>query len=264
MDRVSRGTEPFVICGKRSVLEALSSQRAYAIRRLLISARLEDELVKRIIGKAKQRQVVIEDTDLKELEMLAGPLMSSQGVALVLSEPPPEVTLESHIKAAAGRQSDLILALDEVADHQNIGAMVRAAVCFGVKLIIAPKDRSAPLVHPAVWRVSQGACEHVDFATVNNLGQAIRQIKEANWWVAGADAGASSVDVTGVKDLPKKLCLVMGSEDVGLRRLTRELCDFLWRIPHVTPGGLDSLNVSYAAAILLWEIGRKPPNKQGG
>jgi 23S rRNA (guanosine2251-2'-O)-methyltransferase len=147
----------------------------------------------------------------------------------------------------------LLLALDGVQDPHNLGACLRTADAAGVHAVLVPRDRSAPL-SPAARRAAAGAAETVPFFRLTNLARMLRTLKEAGLWVVGtaADAPRSLYET----DLAAAgLVLVLGGEARGLRRLTREYCDFLVRIPMA--GRVESLNVSVAAGVSLFEIRRQ-------
>jgi 23S rRNA (guanosine2251-2'-O)-methyltransferase len=144
-----------------------------------------------------------------------------------------------------------VLVLDGITDPHNLGAILRSADQFGVDLVILPSRRAARL-NDTVLRTSAGAATEVPIVTVSNLNRALLDLKEAGFWVYGADIGGENVvasDVTG------RVALVLGSEGEGLGRLVRETCDVLVRIPAF--GTIDSLNVSVAAGVLLFEIRRQ-------
>jgi 23S rRNA (guanosine2251-2'-O)-methyltransferase len=142
----------------------------------------------------------------------------------------------------------LVLVLDGVSDPHNLGACLRTADAAGATAVVAPRDRAAGLT-PAVRKVAAGAAETVPFAQVTNLARALRDLQSAGLWIAGTaedgDRELFAADLTG------PLALVMGSEGRGLRRLTRECCDFTLRLP--MQGTVGSLNVSVAAGIVLYE-----------
>jgi 23S rRNA (guanosine2251-2'-O)-methyltransferase len=145
-----------------------------------------------------------------------------------------------------------LLILDNVQDPHNLGACLRSADAAGVHAVIVPKDRAVSLT-PAVRSVASGAAEQVPFVAVTNLSRAIDRLKDRKVWVIGAaDEAVESLYDT---DLSGSLALVMGSEGKGLRRLTREHCDSLVRIPMA--GSVESLNVSVAAGICLFEAVRQ-------
>ena len=146
----------------------------------------------------------------------------------------------------------LILLLDGVQDPHNLGACLRTAEAAGVHAVIIPKDRSAGIT-AVVRKTSAGASEIVPVFQVTNLARVIRSLKERGIWLAGTDDGsAASIYET---DLTGPLALVMGNEGQGMRRLTRELCDHLVRIPMA--GTIESLNVSVATGVGLYEIRRQ-------
>jgi 23S rRNA (guanosine2251-2'-O)-methyltransferase len=146
----------------------------------------------------------------------------------------------------------LILVLDGVSDPHNLGACLRTADAAGATAVVAPRDRAAGL-SPAVRKVAAGAAETVPFAQVTNLARALRDMKEAGLWIAGT-AGDGEQELFAA-DLSGPLALVFGSEGKGLRRLTRESCDFTLRLP--MHGAVASLNVSVAAGIALYEALRQ-------
>jgi 23S rRNA (guanosine2251-2'-O)-methyltransferase len=148
----------------------------------------------------------------------------------------------------------LLLILDTVQDPHNLGACLRTADAVGVDAVIAPKDRSVGLTD-TVSRVACGGAERVPFAQVTNLARLIEHLKKKNIWVIGTDADVAASEDIYTADLSGPIALVMGSEGEGLRRLTRESCDRIVRIP--MKGSVESLNVSVAAGICLFEIARR-------
>lgn len=146
----------------------------------------------------------------------------------------------------------LLLVLDGVQDPHNLGACLRTAEAAGVHAVIMPKDRSVG-VTAVVRRTSAGASEIIPVVQVTNLARTLRTIKDRGIWVAGTD-DETAQDLYGI-DLTGPLALVMGSEGQGMRRLTRELCDYVVRIPMA--GAIESLNVSVAAGVCLFEVARQ-------
>ncbi len=145
-----------------------------------------------------------------------------------------------------------LLVLDGVQDPHNLGACLRSADAAGVHAIIAPKDRAVALTD-TVRKIACGAAEHLPFVMVTNLARTLNRLKEAGLWLVGTadDAKESLYDV----DLTGPLALVMGAEGKGLRRLTRECCDFLVHIPMT--GSVECLNVSVATGVCLFEAVRQ-------
>jgi 23S rRNA (guanosine2251-2'-O)-methyltransferase len=146
----------------------------------------------------------------------------------------------------------LILVLDGVTDPHNLGACMRNAAAMGVHAVIAPRDKAAGLT-PAAVKAASGATERVPFIQVTNLVRSLKRLKESGVWIVGTAAeGGESLDKV---DLVSSVALVMGAEGRGLRRLTRENCDYLAYIP--ISREQDSLNVSVAAGICLYEAMRQ-------
>jgi 23S rRNA (guanosine2251-2'-O)-methyltransferase len=149
-------------------------------------------------------------------------------------------------------QAPLLLALDGVQDPHNLGACLRSADACGALAVIVPRDRAAQL-SPAVRKVAAGAAESTPVVAVTNLVRTLKLLKEASLWVVGADAAADRD--AAAADLKGGVVLVLGSEGTGLRHLTQANCDFLVRLPQL--GAVESLNVSVAAGMLLYEAVRQ-------
>jgi 23S rRNA (guanosine2251-2'-O)-methyltransferase len=173
-----------------------------------------------------------------------------QGVAARVEAAAPARDLDD-ILADLGEPA-LLLILDGITDPHNLGACLRVADAMGVHAVIAPKDRAAGMT-PVVEKVASGAAESVPFIAVTNLARTMRELKEREIWLIGADQGAAR-DLYSVK-LEGALAWVLGAEGEGMRRLTRESCDELVRIPML--GAVESLNVSVSAGICLAETRRQ-------
>lgn len=145
-----------------------------------------------------------------------------------------------------------LLVLDGVTDPHNLGACLRSADAAGVQAVIAPKDKSAPL-NGVARKVACGAAEHVPYVRVTNLARTLRWLKQYNIWLVGA-AGEAEQTIYDA-DMTGSMALIMGAEGKGLRRLTREHCDALVKIPMA--GSVSSLNVSVATGVCLFEAGRQ-------
>ncbi len=200
-----------------------------------------------LLALARQRGVRCESRDRAELEALAGG-SRHQGVIAIAGDYP-YLGLQD-LLAAAGPGA-LLVALDQVTDPQNFGAIVRSAVAFGAAGVLTLKDRAAP-VTSAVVRASAGATERARIARVTNLARALRELREHGFQVVGLDADGE----VELRALPPPASedgrvLVIGSEGRGLRRLVREQCVFLARIE--LPGPIASLNASVAAGIAIYE-----------
>ncbi len=244
----------FPICGKRAVMEALVSKRPHNYKVLLLAkTRTQDADIEKILAIANRKSIRLQHSDSQQLDHYAPGFFNHQGVVLILAEPPQLTELETVIDRARGSKKSIIVALDSLTDHQNIGAIIRTAVVFGADAILAPRDRSAPLVNTVLWRIAQGGAEHIDLVEIVNLSRSLEEMKEAGYWVVGATAAPSAQAIHQIKNWPDKVVVVCGSESGGLRRLVAETCDLLVRIPQQKVGDLESLNVSHATAIVLWE-----------
>ena len=146
----------------------------------------------------------------------------------------------------------MLLVLDGITDPHNLGACLRVANAAGAHAVIAPKDRAAG-ISPAVSKVASGAAESTPYLMVTNLARTIEEIKKKNIWVVGADERAEKTLYEA--DLPEAIAWVLGAEGEGMRRLTRESCDLLVRVP--MRGEVRSLNVSVAAGVCLFESVRR-------
>lgn len=157
------------------------------------------------------------------------------------------------------RQSVLLLVLDEVQDPHNIGACLRTADAAGVDAVIVSKNRS-PALTPVIRNVASGGAETVPYIMVSNLARALEQIRQSNVWVIGTSGDCEQTIYNA--SAGQRLALVMGSEGKGMRRLTREACDELVSIP--MQGTVESLNISVAAAVCLYEIRRQQQTATAG
>ncbi len=239
------------LCGIHAVREALVSRaRDLAVVYLL------DESARGPLAElatlARDVRVNVEARSAAELDALAGPVRH-QGVVAVAAGDYPYIDLDALLSKARKRSpAPLIVALDEVTDPHNLGAIVRSVVALGADGVITLKDRAAP-VTSVVVRASAGATEHASIARVVNLSRALETLSLADVRTVGLDAeghaNLEAVDLTG------PVALVVGSEGSGLRRLVRERCDVLARIP--LGGPVASLNASVAAAIAIYEVTRQ-------
>jgi 23S rRNA (guanosine2251-2'-O)-methyltransferase len=216
-----------------------------------LAERREDPRVRAIEALAREHRLPVERVDTHELSRALGGV-AHQGVTADIMPLPPWREDELLSALTAAKSPPLLLALDGVQDPHNLGACLRTADACGVLAVIVPQDRAAQLT-PAARKVAVGAAETTPVVTVTNLVRTLRLLKDAGLWVVGADAGAEKA--AAQLDLKGPIVVVLGAEGAGLRRLTREHCDFLARLPRL--GAVESLNVSVAAGMLLYEALRQ-------
>ena len=217
-------------------------------REIWLAQGRRDERIAQVERLAKSLNVPLFTAPRKDLDMKA-PGLRHQGVVAYLPESSFRGEDALDVPATPDR---LLLVLEHVQDPHNLGACLRTAEAAGVNAVIIPKDRSVGLT-AVVRKVAAGAAERVPVIGVTNLARTLARLKELGYWVTGlAGEGAEnlySVDLTG------PTVIVMGAEDEGLRRLTRESCDRLVKIP--MKGKIESLNVSVATAVCLFEAVRQ-------
>ena len=230
--------------GVHPVLEALQEERRH-IRQVLISAQRRGAEVQRIIALAERRGIPVVTVERPQLHQLLGH-NAHQGV-VALAEPHiyhPWTEIVTYVTARPGPHT--ILVLDSVTDVGNFAALIRSAAAFGVHAIVLPRHAAVPLT-PAVAKRSAGAIERMSIVRVANVVRALDELKQHGFWVYGADIQA---DFTVAQMAwPERVVLVLGAESGGIRRLVRERCDGLVRIP--MHAGTNSLNVAMAGAIIL-------------
>ena len=238
-----------IIYGFNPVIEAL---RAGRVRRLRVGARA-DKRTDEVVALAKRSGVAIERTDAAALERLARGGVH-QGIVAELA-PTRDYSIQELIERAAPA-APLLIVLDGIEDPHNLGAITRTVDAAGGHGIIR-QARHAAALDGAAAKASAGAMASVPFATVVNIARALEELKEANVWTVGlAGEATESYDVV---DYTLPTAIVLGSEGEGLRRLTRDRCDRLVRIPMA--GAVESLNVSVAAGVALFEAVRQRTRK---
>ncbi len=237
------------IYGRNPVLEWLRA--GYPAEKLLVSRELGGAALQEISKLAEAGPVPVENLPRNQLAKVAGS-DNHQGVAARVTLPD-YVEVDDILAIAAQRgEAPLIALLDCIQDPHNLGAILRTAEGAGVHGLLIPKDNAAPMT-PAVFKASAGAAAHVAVARVTNLSRAMAELKKRGVWFTGADEEGSKLYTE--LDLRGPTGLVLGSEGKGLRRLVREECDFVARIP--LQGKVSSLNVSVAAALLFFEARRQ-------
>jgi 23S rRNA (guanosine2251-2'-O)-methyltransferase len=184
------------------------------------------------------------------LESWLPPRAVHQGLAAKV-HPLPDRGIEDVIAEAEGREHAHVMILDQVTDPQNVGAILRSAAAFGALAVVLTERHAAP-ESGALAKAASGALEHVPLIRVANLARALDLLKKGGFWIAGL--AADGTQTLADAKLTGKVGLALGAEGAGLRRLTREHCDLLVRLP--TGGAIDHLNVSNAAAVALYELVR--------
>lgn len=220
-----------------------------SIQALYVSGHRHDARMRDLLARAEAARVKIIVADERRLDGMAGG-NAHQGVVALCHAAAPSAQLED-VLAAVG-PTTLLLLLDGVTDPRNLGACLRTASAAGVNAVIVPRDRAASLTDVA-GKAAAGAAETLPLVAVTNLARAMDAIKQAGVWIAGA-AGDAATTIFEL-DLRGPLAWALGAEGGGLRRLTRERCDWLARIPML--GEVDSLNVSVAAGVCLFETVRQ-------
>jgi 23S rRNA (guanosine2251-2'-O)-methyltransferase len=220
------------------------------VKKLLVDARREDARMRELLQLAQQAGIKPERVDAKSLDSRVGNVVHQGVVAEV--DPLPPWHEDELIAALSGHKDPLVLVLDGVQDPHNLGACLRTADACGALAVVIPKDRAAGL-NPTVRKVAAGAADTTPIATVTNMARSLKLLKEAGLWIVGADMAGDKL--AWEADLRGPLALVLGSEGDGLRELTRKTCDFLVRLPQA--GSVESLNVSVACGMLLYETTRQ-------
>jgi 23S rRNA (guanosine2251-2'-O)-methyltransferase len=220
------------------------------VRKLFVDSRREDARMRELLQLAQQAGIKPERVDAKSLDSRVGNVVHQGVVAEV--DPLPPWHEDELVAALTGQKDPLVLVLDGVQDPHNLGACLRTADACGALAVVVPKDRAASL-NPTVRKVAAGAADTTPIATVTNLARSLKLLKEAGLWIVGADMAGDKL--AWQADLRGPLALVLGSEGEGLRELTRKTCDFLVRLPQA--GSVESLNVSVACGMLLYETTRQ-------
>jgi len=260
-----------VLYGVHPVEEALKAGRR-RFDHVLVAREREDQRLERLVAALRQAGIRVRQESREQLTVMAKTPAHQGIVALVRQQE--SLTIEDlfapNPAAAKAGVRRLLLAIDGVEDPQNLGALLRVADGAGVDGVILTERRSAPL-SPVAVKASAGAAEHLRIARVVNLVRALEDLKRQNLWIIGLDE-RGQIDYDQF-DLTGDCVLVLGREGAGLHDLVRKTCDYLLRIPMA--GGVSSLNVSAAGAVVLYEAfrqrrnaahaspGRQSPSKPG-
>ena len=230
-------------------VEARIKHQPDSIQHLLVDQNRRDPRVKRLLRVAKEKGLPVRAAQGRELDEVAESRRHQGIVALVDTRIEPR-SLDDVLESI--NEPALILVLDGVQDPHNLGACLRVADALGAHAVVAPKDRAVGLT-PAVEKVASGAAQTVPYVVVTNLARELRALNDRGIWTVGASQDASLPLVEC--DLKRPVALILGAEGEGLRQLTRKTCDELVEIPMT--GSVESLNVSVAAGICLYEARRQ-------
>jgi 23S rRNA (guanosine2251-2'-O)-methyltransferase len=240
--------KPQIIFGFHAVGARLRT-RPESVREIYVDAKRDDKRMQAMQEIAKGKDLRIMAVDGKRLDGMCGTVRHQGVVAMVEPTQLPQFVDDVLDGLTA---PPLLLLLDGVTDPHNLGACLRVADAAGAHAVIAPKDRSVGLT-AAAMKVASGAAESVPYITVTNLARTLRELKDRDIWIVGADeSGSTSLFAA---DLAGPLAWVLGAEGEGLRRLTRENCDQIVNIPMF--GAVESLNVSVASGVCLFEARRQ-------
>ena len=233
------------ICGVHAVYEALASRRQ-PIERIHIARETHSGKVKELLDLARERGVPVRKEERSILDRMAQGEVH-QGVVAISGE-----VSYADFEVLLKPEKPLVVVLDGVEDPHNLGAVIRTAEACKASGVVVPERHSAPL-SATVVKASAGASAHLPIVRVKNVASAIDELKERGLWVVGIDPAGTrnwtSFDYTG------PVALVLGGEHRGLRRLVREHCDVLLRLPML--GKIESLNISVAAGVVLYEVVRQ-------
>lgn len=246
--------EELYVVGRNPVLELLKTEKQ--IDKIYI---LKGDLkgsIKKIIGAAKDKGIIIQEVDKKKLDEISEGEVH-QGVAALVTGFEYSTLEDILNKAESLNEAPFVVILDEIEDPHNLGAIIRTCECAGVHGVIIPKRRSAR-VNQTVYKASAGAVNHVLVSNVTNISNTIETLKEKGLWIYGADLKGENYYYN--ESLKGAIGLVIGNEGKGISRLVSEKCDVLIKIPMF--GNISSLNASTSAAILIYEVVRQKDEKK--
>ena len=237
-----------IIAGRKPVIEALNA--GMPIEKIYILRGTHGDPLDTIKRLARQKNIPCSEADKHIIDKFSRDTNSQGVVAIVGTKEYADVDEILSI-ASTKNEKAFILLFDEIEDPHNLGALIRTAVCLGAHGGIIPKHNAAP-VNETVAKTSAGASAHFPIAKVTNIAAAMEELKEKGIWIVGAD-GHAQKSFTDV-DYSMPIALVIGNEGKGIRRLVKEKCDFLVKIPMA--GAFDSLNASVAGALIMYEVFR--------
>ena len=236
--------------GRNAVMEAVKAERR-KIHQIMIQDTAQGDNIEKISSLARQKKIRVEKVSSEKIEHLSESY-AHQGI-IALGDDLPYYSPEELVQKARDKnEAPRLLILDRIQDPQNFGALIRTAHAAGMHGVIYPKNRAADIT-PAVLKASAGSGEYLPLCKVSNINYAIANLKDIGLWIAGTAPEAT--DYYYDIDLKGALAIVIGNENEGLRRLVKENCDFLLKIPIY--GKVGSLNASVAAGVVIFEALRQ-------
>lgn len=238
-----------ILSGRHAVFHAVQAGRR-KIERVLLSQNLSEIEKNEILSLLKEKKIRYEIKEATALSKIS-PTEKHQGFLATVSDYSYS-SLDEILAAAKGKKNGFVLVLDEIQDPQHLGALIRSASCFGAIGVVIPEGGGSQ-IGPAASKASSGAIEYMKVARISSIAKGLALLKEAGFWVFGAEAGVQASLYS--QDFKLLVALVIGSEGRGMRPLVRKTCDFLVSIP--LQGPIPSLSASAAGAIVMAEIGRQ-------
>lgn len=241
-NKIEKNTEnQLFICGRNSIFEALNQEQ---IEKLFVKKGNIDQRLQDIVKLAENKNISIKFEEQEKLdEMSQG--VRHQGIVGIMKFFE-YANLEEVLSKA--KKDPFVVLLDGIEDVRNVGAIVRTAECAGATAVLLPKHKSAPVTAAAI-KTGAGAFSYLPVCEIGNIRQTLEKLKEKGYWVVGADMDGEELYYES--NLKGPLVIVMGAEGKGISQLTKKTCDFFVRIP--MKGKVSSLNVSVAAALLMYE-----------
>ena len=237
--------------GRNSIYELLKTNKE--IDKILVQKDLKDDASKRLINIIRSHKLKLQPVDKYVIEKESESKRHQGFIAYVSDYKYFDI---EDILDDCTEPDSLVVILNEILDPHNLGSIIRVLECAGANGLIIGKDRSAS-VNDTVMRISAGALNHVKVARVTNINTAIDTLKDNGFWVYGAEVGGQSIYKA---NLTGKICLVIGGEDSGVKRLTKEKCDGIISIP--MNGKVNSLNASVACGVAVYEVIRQRMDKK--
>lgn len=237
------------IYGRNAVLEYLEHKPDH-ISKIFLRQQLQGRVIQDLESRASRNRIPVQRVPGKKLAELVGPV-NDQGIVAAVSEAT-YLELEDWLETIDIARNPVIVALDEIEDPHNFGAVVRTALASGVDAVLVPKHRQAPM-SGAVMKASAGAILRMPVIRVVNMNQSLIRLKDAGFWICGTDMQAKQDYRNQDYNLP--LVVIVGSEEKGIRKKTRDHCDMLVRIP--MKNSVESLNASVSGALICYEVLRQ-------